>query len=78
MIGFEAIFATISPVTNPPLERPSRTSASTNASAKSPSGRSTANGALNSFNSPDSNLFLVMIPLESHIVMLLLFTPNAT
>ena len=78
IIGFSAIFATISPETNPPFERPNSTSAPTKAAARSPFFLSTANGALNSFNSPASKRFFVIIPLESHITIFPIFTPKAT
>ena len=78
IIGFLAILETISPVTKPPLERPNNTSASTNASPKVPSSLSTAKRALNSFKSPASRRFFVIIPCESHIKMLSQFTPSAT
>ncbi len=78
MIGLADIFATISPVTNPPFESPRKTSAPTNASARVPSSASTAKGALNSFKSPSFRRFFVMIPFESHITILLIFTPRET
>ena len=76
MIGLSAILETISPLTSPPLDRPSKTSAPTNASAKSPSSLSTANFALYSFNSPASSLLFVIIPWESHIKIFSTFTPR--
>ena len=69
IIGFGAIFSTIEASTIPPFESPRNTSASTIAVARSPSEISFTNGALYSFNSPDSKRFLVIIPLESHMMM---------
>ena len=78
MTGFSFIDRTISWETMPPIERPTNTSASSMASARSPSGTSRANWRLYSFRSPASARSSVMIPEESHIRMFSFLAPSET
>ncbi len=74
-MGLSAIDCTISWLTMPPTERPTKTSAPSMASARSPPSPSgLANSALNSLTSRSS----VMMPEESHIVMFSRWTPSET
>ena len=74
--GSFAILEIIDLETNPPLERPRKTSASLIASPTVPSGISNANLALYSLRSPTFSLALVIMPPESHMIKLSGFTPN--
>jgi hypothetical protein len=76
MIGDLAIFATISPVTAPATERPTKTSAPTSASATVRAAVSLWKRAL--YGSMSSGRPAWITPWRSHITMCSRFTPSLT